>query len=317
MPVFNENPIDLVKSIESILKQTEKRIELIIILDNPDNQELDNFLENYKINDERIIYLKNKKNLGIGLTLNKGIENSNYDLIARLDADDISLPNRLEIQLDYLIKKPNVTMVSTNCIYIDESDTIVGEKGDIPENGNQIKQLLPYGSTIIHSSVMYRKDAVQKLNGYRQLLNCQDYDLWLRMIDNGYIIESINQRLTQYRLREESITSRKALRSMLTEEYVRSLHKERLESESLSDSFSYSNYLEYLNYKKCNNKDSMDKYYKVSKLYNKGLNFMQEKKIIKASTIIVYCILKDRRVLIRVKNMINYRKQRKKVMSLV
>lgn len=316
MPVFNEEPKDLEISIKSILNQTEERLELILILDNPDNKELDTFLTEYKSNDSRIRFEKNEKNIGIGLTLNRGIDLSKYDIIARLDADDISLPDRLEIQLDYLNQYPNVSMVSTNCVYIDENGNLIGEKGDIPEKSKQVKKLLPFGSTIIHSSVMYRKKDIQKIGGYRQLLNCQDYDLWLRMLDNGLIIESINQKLTKYRIREGSITSRQALRSMLTEVYVRELHKERINHDSKNDSFSFENYITFLEKNKCNNKKSKEKYLKASQYYSNGISSLQKGNLLKGIYFLICSLVKDRRLWIRIKNMYFYRKTRKEVMGM-
>ena len=316
MPVFNEETEDLEQSIESILNQTEKRLELIIILDNPDNSEIDIFLKEYANKDQRIKYVKNDKNIGIGLTLNRGLELSKFDFIARLDADDISQPERLEIQLEYLFKNPQVSMISTNCSYIDEDGTIIGEKSSIPVKNTQIKELLPFGSTIIHSSVMYKKREVLKIGGYRQLLNCQDYDLWLRMIDSGLLIESIDSPLTIYRLRSQSITSRNALRSMLTEEYVRGLHRERVSGCTMNDSFTFDDYTSYLKNNGCSNAKSTEKYLFATQYYNKGLNYIQTNHRIKGLIFLTISVTKDKKIFIKIKNMYYYRKKRKQVMNL-
>lgn len=309
MPVFNEEELDLKESIDSILNQTMKEIELIIILDNPLNKVIDKFILNYIKTDKRIVYLKNEKNIGIGLTLNRGIENSKYDLIARLDADDLSSMNRLKVQYDYLSANPNIDMVSTNCINIDEDGIELSKKSSIPEQTESIRKLLPFGSTIIHSSVMYRKNVVENLNGYRQLLNCQDYDLWLRMIDNGYNIASINEYLTFYRIREQSITISQSLRSFLTEEYVRNLHNQR--SLNGKDDFSFDSYIQYLNKNGIENDDRKKKFSKAIKIYNQAIEEIYQKKYFKGIKLLVESIILDQLMLKKIKNMIVYKYKRK------
>ena len=99
MSAFNEEIEYIQLAIDSILNQTFKDFEFIIILDNPSNETLKNYLISRKQEDCRIKFYANEKNIGLANCLNKGISLAKGDLICRMDADDISLPNRLEIQV--------------------------------------------------------------------------------------------------------------------------------------------------------------------------------------------------------------------------
>ncbi len=102
MSTYNETVEELKKAIDSILTQTFKNFEFIIILDNPQNYEHKKVINEYLSKDKRIIFLINESNIGLAASLNEGIENAKGDYIARMDADDISMPNRLEKEYNYL-----------------------------------------------------------------------------------------------------------------------------------------------------------------------------------------------------------------------
>ena len=103
MSAYNE-PINYVQqAVDSITAQTYKNIEFIIIVDNPDNQPLIDLLSQAVEKDPRINIVINEKNIGLAMSLNKALHLSTGDIIARMDADDISKPNRLEIELNYLL----------------------------------------------------------------------------------------------------------------------------------------------------------------------------------------------------------------------
>ena len=102
MSVYDETVSDISRAITSILNQTYKNIELIVILDKPDNIDAFNYLKS--INDKRIIFLPNKENIGLGFSLNNAINVASGDYIARMDADDVSHSDRLKHELNYLTK---------------------------------------------------------------------------------------------------------------------------------------------------------------------------------------------------------------------
>jgi len=117
MPVYKEPENYLKQSIESVLNQTYVDFEFIIILDNPENQKLEDLILEYRNKDSRIIFHKNNKNLGIAKTLNKGLQIAKGKYIARLDADDIAYPERLEKQLK-IMENEGVVLCGSKADYI-------------------------------------------------------------------------------------------------------------------------------------------------------------------------------------------------------
>ena len=104
MSVYNEKSIYVEKSIDSILNQTYNDLEMVIVLDSPDNETLLRILKEYTHKDARVKLLINDRNSGLAMSLNRAIEVAQGEYLARMDADDISKPERLERELEYLIK---------------------------------------------------------------------------------------------------------------------------------------------------------------------------------------------------------------------
>ncbi len=123
----------------------------------------------------------NKRNIGLAASLNKGIHFARGEYIARMDADDISDVTRLEKEIIYL-KRHNFDMVATNKKNIDEDGYLISEDAPIKKDPNKI---LMYGNMIIHSSVLIKKEVLLDLNGYREFVNSEDWDLWLRIVERG------------------------------------------------------------------------------------------------------------------------------------
>ena len=119
MSTYNETAGELHGSINSILKQSYQDMEFIIINDNPERDDLKEILKSYENSDARISVIENKKNIGLAASLNAGIKKAKGEYIARMDADDISLPHRLEKELDFL-KKNDLDLVSCFVIRMDE-----------------------------------------------------------------------------------------------------------------------------------------------------------------------------------------------------
>ncbi|MGA3375124.1 glycosyltransferase [Lactiplantibacillus pentosus] len=191
MSVYNERPEQVQQAISSILRQTYLPTEFIIVLDDPNQSDLKALLQDYDHQTDIIKLVLNRENIGLAASLNKAIELASNELIARMDADDISEPRRLELELDEL-KRRHLDLVSGNIAYMDENGIVTGGKSIIPEDERLIAKLLPYGSTIIHPTVLMRKSAIEQVGGYRLLPTAEDYDLWLRMLASGLKIGSIN-----------------------------------------------------------------------------------------------------------------------------
>ena len=209
MAVFNGGEY-LKQAIESILSQTCKDFEFIIINDGSTDSTLE-ILKTYQKLDERIVLIS-RENKGLVASLNQGLATSKSQLIARMDADDISMPDRLAEQLVFLNKNPDVVCVGTDPIIIDEdNDELIHLR--IPSNNDKIQQPLLSGHCPLeHPSVMFRKEIALKLGGYRKEFEAaEDYDLWLRMGEVGKLA-NINKPLIKYRYLNSSISAKNQLK---------------------------------------------------------------------------------------------------------
>lgn len=233
MSIYNEKIAWVRKAVESILQQSFSDFEFIIISDNPNiSQELETYLREITNKDQRIKIIWNETNLGLALCLNKGIEIAKGEYIARMDADDISEITRFEEELAF-IKETNSDMVSTNRIIIDEEDRVLAYPNPFSEDPNLF---LPFSTLIVHPTVLIKTNVARALNGYRPFPRSQDYDLWLRMVSEGYKISILDKRLLRYRIRTTSLSNNNRLQQFYINHYQKKLYYERLKTGT--DSFS-------------------------------------------------------------------------------
>lgn len=198
MPVYNGEKY-LNEAIDSILCQTFYDFEFIIINDSStDNTE--NIIKSY--NDERIVYIKNETNLGVAGTLNVGLKMAKGEYIARMDADDISLPNRFETQINFMENNPDVAVIGSSVEFI-------GSKSGIFEYSETIdhsKIDLIFCSCLAHPSVVIRKSVIDEGFLYdNEFDKVEDYYLWIK-ISEKYKLCSLKDVLVKYRIHENQIT---------------------------------------------------------------------------------------------------------------
>lgn len=201
MPVYNGEKY-LKEAIDSILCQTFTDFIFLIIDDGSTDKSV-NIIKSYK--DKRIILLVNEKNFGISKTLNIGIENADTKYIARMDQDDISLPNRIEEQINFMEANPYIGMCGTWMKAFGAKSRSYLKK--LPTKSDDIKAMLLFHSPMAHPTVMMRKDILDNYNlrydeNYDGL---EDYDLWERM--SIFInIENIPKVLLCYRLHQNQLS---------------------------------------------------------------------------------------------------------------
>lgn len=224
MATYKESEIFLRQSIESILNQTYKNIEFIIILDNPINEMHKRIVKEYADKDERIRFFVNEENLGLSKTLNKGISLANGEYIARMDADDVSLEYRLKKQYQYLVEN-DYDLIGGITQMIDESDNTIFSIKRIPTDYNKIKKVLRYGQCIAHPTWFGKKEVFEKLNGYRYIPLCEDYDFTLRAVLNGYKISNMNEILIKYRMTKDSVSRSNLYKQYLYMKYITNQYK--------------------------------------------------------------------------------------------
>lgn len=204
MSVYNGEKY-LKEAVDSILSQTFTDFEFLII-DDASTDRTPEILRSYR--DPRIRIITNEENLGLTKSLNRGLALVMGKYIARMDADDISYPQRIEEQVKYLEEFQNVGLVGSSFEIIDESGNIVSRNVYKNYTSENIYYKLIFNNCIAHSSVMYRRDLVIKIGGYNErLTRTQDYDLWSK-ISKRSRIEIIDEVLLKWRDSQSNISNK-------------------------------------------------------------------------------------------------------------
>lgn len=223
MSVYNGKNF-LNKSIKSILSQAFKNFEFIIIDDCSTDSSL-NIIKKYAKKDKRIILIKNIKNLGLTISLNKGLKLSKGKYIARIDADDIALSERIEKQYNFLENNKDIFLVGSGAINIDGKGNILSTHKATPDP-NKVAAKLPKENCLYHSSVMFRN---YNSYYYREKFSySQDYDLYLRILSDGKKIANIKEPLIKYRINSGAISWTKGAQQRLFAEKAKEFYFQRL-----------------------------------------------------------------------------------------
>jgi glycosyltransferase involved in cell wall biosynthesis len=184
LPVYNTQRY-IAATVESILKQTFTDFEFIIIDDGSTDRSPD-ILRRYAQQDQRIRLIC-RENQGLVATLNEGLDLARADLLARIDADDLSHPDRLALQVQRFDLEPNLVLLGSCAKTIDDNGEVFGDY-NVPLNHDDIEARHLQGhSSIHHPAAMMRCSAVQNVGRYRNLVPCEDFDLWLRLGEVGHI----------------------------------------------------------------------------------------------------------------------------------
>lgn len=222
MSVFNGEEY-LAEAIGSILNQTFQDFEFIIVNDGSTDG-TGQILESF--DDQRIIVVPNPQNLGLTRSLNTGLRMARGKYIARQDADDVSLPQRLEKEVAFLDENKNVGLVGTYYLMINESGKVLHTIKCLTEGG-ELKEKLLEGNQFGHGSVMFRAECIEKVGLYREeFKSAQDYDLWLR-ISEVYDVANIPEPLYGWRFNLKSISTSKKAQQDRFAELARDLAEER------------------------------------------------------------------------------------------
>ena len=194
----------IAEAVKSVLSQTFRQFELIIVNDASSDDTL-RILEGF--DDERITILNNSTNLGIAASQNKAIASARGDYLALMDHDDISLSERLQVQVDFLDTHPEVGMVGSNCISIDENNTAKSVSA-YPEDDAFLKwHPLLYGCPFFHTSLMIRRSAMERVGGYTgNYLFAGDYELISKLTDSC-VVANLKQPLVKWRMHNASTSN--------------------------------------------------------------------------------------------------------------
>ena len=199
----NDDAAFVDRALESITdKQTVKPNEVVLVVDGPISEEVNKVVEKYSKRKEfKIIRLK--ENVGHGGALKLSSENCSYDLIAKMDADDVSSPERFEKLLSFLEKNPDVDVVGGNISeFIDSEDNVVAYR-NVPTTDSDIKKYLKKRCPMNHVTIMMKKESMLKAGGYLHWFCDEDYYLWIRMFLNKANFANIDETLVNVRIGKE------------------------------------------------------------------------------------------------------------------
>ena len=246
---YKEIPEYLELSLESIIdKQILKPNEIVLVKDGPLTKELDNVIEKY-INKYPSLFkiISLEKNYGLGKALNIGLENCSYELVARMDGDDISKPERFEEQIETFKSNSNLDICGS---WIDEFQ-MKNEKLEVqsirkvPAKNNEIYQKLKFICAFNHPTVMYKKSKVLKAGSYLQTFALEDYYLWIRLALNKCKMYNIQKSLIYFRVTDGTAKRRGGIKLLKSDlKFQRYLLKEKFinKREYLKNVFIYGIY---------------------------------------------------------------------------
>lgn len=219
MGVYNQwDEQALLDAVNSILEQTLKDLEFIIYDDGSDEKAAQ-YIRGLANLDERIVLIGKEENHGLAFSLNECIHKAQGEYIARMDADDISLPTRLEKQVEFLEQHHEYMWCGCNSVLFDEEGIHgVRKMPEIPQPQDYLK-FSPY----IHPSVMYRAKIFDVMDGYnvsRETLRCEDYEIFMRFQQAGYRGYNLQEYLFKYRENKDSF-QRRSMTARMNESRLR------------------------------------------------------------------------------------------------
>lgn len=214
---IKEKPEYLEESLKSVFNQTLRPNEVILVKDGPLSNELEIIINKFKKDEEVLKIVELEKNMGLGEALRIGVEKCSYELIARMDTDDICKENRFEEQINCFKENLELDMVGS---WTDEFQEVEGHIKvesirKTPEKQKDILKKLKKSNAFNHPTVMYKKNSVLKAGNYSEEFNClEDYYLWVRMAVNNSKFYNIQKSLIYFRITPGTLKRRGGLKML-------------------------------------------------------------------------------------------------------
>lgn len=221
LPVHNGGRF-LLPAVESVLGQTHRDLELLVIDDGSTDGAVDGVA---RITDPRVRVLR-QENQGLVASLNRGLAEARHELVARMDADDLCHPDRLLLQVDFLTTHPAVAAVGCCYEVVDEHGRAITDV-HAAASGSYQRRRLYFRNLLPHAGMTFRRDVVLRAGGYRAVGPAEDYDLWTRLAST-HTVAALPDRLLRYRETTTGISQQAAERQREAHRLVREqLHADR------------------------------------------------------------------------------------------
>ncbi len=219
---IKEKPEYLRESLYSIVNQTKMPNEVVLVCDGELTKDLYDVIDEYKENYADIFkIISYKVNRGLGEALNSGLKECSYNLVARMDSDDICREDRFEIQTDFIKDNPDMVIVGSNILEFDGDINNVISYRKVPITPEEVLKFAKKRNPFNHMTVMFRKEEIVHAGGYQDMPLAEDYYLWARVLKNGNKCANINDILVYARGGEGLIKRRNGI------EYVKKIIKLR------------------------------------------------------------------------------------------
>ncbi len=196
--------------IDSMLSQTHKTDDFVLVCDGPLTEELDGMLSTYQENHPGLFNIvRLPENVGLGKALKSGVLLCKNELIARMDNDDISKPERCQCEVRYLMEHPDCVLVGAHMNEFDTDPEKPIRVKRVPIGFDRIKEYARRRNPFNHSTVMFRKSAILEAGNYSEMRTNQDVEFWIRLLNRGYRCENIDQILVDFRFDGNTLERRK------------------------------------------------------------------------------------------------------------
>ncbi|MDT2737240.1 glycosyltransferase [Enterococcus pseudoavium] len=204
-----EKPEYFKEALKSVVTQTLPVKEIVLVLDGPITSDLQKVIDDCQTNNPELINLVPlKENVGLGKALAIGVEACKYELIARMDTDDIMLPERIEKQYAEFVNDPELTIVGSNIDeFYDSPQKIVGIR-IVPESNEEIRKFSKKRNPFNHMTVMFKKLVILNVGNYQPMMGFEDYYLWVRLLKAGYKGKNVQESLVYARTGEDMYARR-------------------------------------------------------------------------------------------------------------
>lgn len=219
MPVyFKDTPKDLRNALNSILAQTLLPAEIVIVADGPLTDGLNDTLQHFQqMFTSRFIIHRLPENRGLGIALAEGLNICTYDLVARMDSDDIAVPERFAIQIDYINRHPQAAVVGG---FLEEFQSVPGDIGTVrklPLLPDDVRKFARFRNPLNHPTVVMNKSYILQCGSYEHMTDFEDYYLWIKVLQRGYEIHNVNHIVLHYNIGNNMVSRRRGLKYLKSE----------------------------------------------------------------------------------------------------